>query len=727
MIHNLNLRNFKKHSDLDLEFTEGLNGIFGPNYTGKTTILYGILYALGGASHIPGTNIQKVGTNTGLHAIMEFDVAGDVYRVERKKSGAYLYAIDREADDEQMIASGTSNVTSKIEELLGMSIKRFRQLKYAEQKKAHALLTLGATELHKIIEELTGIDQINVALEKLKDIVSSSAGAMEALSYEDPSSEEEKETDLVVVISDLIDAIDGTKKRLAEEVALYGKLCTKQSEFSKQKANYLDWKTQNASLTSALSVYQLQVDSLKESYNPPDDDEVVAGQELEEKSKEAAGKVVLLRERLGELRILKSSQERLSDQVTKTRKVITTCADDYAQFDSDLAEKEDRAKKRMMTMADKLTGLQSEFTNKKKLFKESKCPVCQREYEGKDRIDEKELVDLEAKVDATERSYRDDREAHRDLVRLVGLKGQAEEDLARNNAALQELLVELDEVEQELGVYAVDGLNRVEEQLSFHEEELEEDRTSLAGYKAHFERQATIGKDLEKAEFCLAQCKADIAELVEPKFDNDAMETNDKVLKSCYETKKALSDKLVEQEHLIELNDSKLDRCREDIARMLENNKSYEVAKKRNGTAKALQKYLRENRDRYSRETWDFFLGSASTFVSDCTNATITEIQRTENGQFQFVEGEERVMGLKDASGAQEAIMGLSVQLALAQAAQCPLDILLVDEPTADMDAEHSMAVAAMLSTKGNQVIAISHREMDASLCNNVINMENIK
>jgi DNA repair exonuclease SbcCD ATPase subunit len=59
MIHSLKLRNFKKHSALDIEFTTGLNGIFGPNYTGKTTILYGILYALGGASHVPGTNIQN--------------------------------------------------------------------------------------------------------------------------------------------------------------------------------------------------------------------------------------------------------------------------------------------------------------------------------------------------------------------------------------------------------------------------------------------------------------------------------------------------------------------------------------------------------------------------------------------------------------------------------------------------------------------------------------------
>ncbi|RKX63281.1 MAG: hypothetical protein DRP42_07820, partial [Tenericutes bacterium] len=103
MIKSLVLNNFKKHTHREFTFTEGLNGIFGPNYTGKTTILYAVLYALGGASHVPGTNIQKKGTNVGLSVVMVFSVNGEDYKVERKKAGAYLYD-----GDGVMLASGTS-------------------------------------------------------------------------------------------------------------------------------------------------------------------------------------------------------------------------------------------------------------------------------------------------------------------------------------------------------------------------------------------------------------------------------------------------------------------------------------------------------------------------------------------------------------------------------------------------------------------------------------------
>ena len=65
--------------------------------------------------------------------------------------------------------------------------------------------------------------------------------------------------------------------------------------------------------------------------------------------------------------------------------------------------------------------------------------------------------------------------------------------------------------------------------------------------------------------------------------------------------------------------------------------------------------------------------------------------------------------------------MGLAVQFALATSAPCPLDIIIVDEPTADMDPERSLATTMMLSTAGRQVIMISHSQMDNSICENTI------
>ena len=51
----------------------------------------------------------------------------------------------------------------------------------------------------------------------------------------------------------------------------------------------------------------------------------------------------------------------------------------------------------------------------------------------------------------------------------------------------------------------------------------------------------------------------------------------------------------------------------------------------------------------------------------------------------------------------------------------CPIDVLLIDEPTADMSPENSMATSAMLASLGKQIITISHSPYDSSVCSNQI------
>ena len=59
MLISLTLHNFKKHEYLSVDFTGGTNGVYGHNYRGKTTILNGILFALGGTSHVPGKRLER--------------------------------------------------------------------------------------------------------------------------------------------------------------------------------------------------------------------------------------------------------------------------------------------------------------------------------------------------------------------------------------------------------------------------------------------------------------------------------------------------------------------------------------------------------------------------------------------------------------------------------------------------------------------------------------------
>ena len=146
MLTKLTLENFKKHMGLVVDLTNGLNLITGKNYTGKSTLLQAIRYSFEGATAIPGGKATSTLHGEKNHKVeLCFQVNDHDYVVTRTLTKATL------TRDGEVIAKSASAVTTHLAELLGMSGQRFGQLRYAQQKKTDALLTLGATELHKIV------------------------------------------------------------------------------------------------------------------------------------------------------------------------------------------------------------------------------------------------------------------------------------------------------------------------------------------------------------------------------------------------------------------------------------------------------------------------------------------------------------------------------------------------------------------------------------------------
>ena len=100
MLLSLTLNNFKKHEYLHVDFTEGTNGIYGSNYKGKTTLLYAVLYALGGSMHVPGNRLERRGSKGKFSVELRFSTAEATFRIERTKSTANLYKGD------ELVAAG---------------------------------------------------------------------------------------------------------------------------------------------------------------------------------------------------------------------------------------------------------------------------------------------------------------------------------------------------------------------------------------------------------------------------------------------------------------------------------------------------------------------------------------------------------------------------------------------------------------------------------------------
>lgn len=191
MLHKLTLKNFKKHENLEVDFESGLNGIFGENYSGKTTILKAVMFCIGGASTYPRSVWQRNGSTGKFEASLVFSAAGKKYRVTRSKASDKVFIL--EGGGETLAASGTTPVNLYIKKVLGMSPNTFRGIRFCEQKKADTLLTIGAPKLYALVDEVSGAGLVDKVMTKLKERVSVDSAALSMAAPVDDTMDWERE------------------------------------------------------------------------------------------------------------------------------------------------------------------------------------------------------------------------------------------------------------------------------------------------------------------------------------------------------------------------------------------------------------------------------------------------------------------------------------------------------------------------------------------------------
>ena len=117
MLCELKLTNFKRHRDVELAFTEGLNIIRASNEFGKSTLFHAIGYAFWGARALPESLEETVTWGepaSSLKVRLKFTFDNTEYVIVRSKSGAELVGGNA-------VASGQAEVTAFVERLFGAS------------------------------------------------------------------------------------------------------------------------------------------------------------------------------------------------------------------------------------------------------------------------------------------------------------------------------------------------------------------------------------------------------------------------------------------------------------------------------------------------------------------------------------------------------------------------------------------------------------------------------
>lgn len=754
MFRTLTLKNFKKHEQLHVDFTAGLNGIFGPNYKGKSTILYGLLFALGGATHVPGNRIARRGSDGRFSVEAVFSIPHEMYkldyRVVRTKSTANLYL----GGSDEPIASGTTAVNDKIEELIGMSVKQWKELHFAKQKNAHSLLRYSAGNLHSLMRRLVGAEELDQIQQRVKRLVDKEEGVLAGLPVIENSAEEclakvdeafkqrnEAQARLEAVEGDIAGLQENEKNGLAVIQKASERLTKAQEEkgAATTLAARLDAATRGVAAAQGILLErgtdrghaQIAVDQLLESHDAAAGEKIAQFERLrlrraaaERNAEQAASRLEAAKLKVEELRpAAERSKKAYDEQAAELGDVSSKLADN--------TERERAAASRRAVAAQKVEDLKAAVEG-------AACPTCQRPFEDHDpealagelKAASDALVKINAELQGLQM-------AGRALIATQGLLEDLRrvmtadvDHLKRAELAAQDCEGDVGDAQEELQAVLGD-----EADLGLTEADVVRLREQSQALAMAQQKLAQANNEYAKAEQALAGAQstldaikakgepADVKVLDEEIAKLGAQLTKDRA--TLAELRQVLADSRGRRDQ--ELTKVSLAQREGDHWTRLqkqaeETGERAEKAQKRVARLRHLQKHLKDNAEGYMGKVWAAFLAQASRIASQCTGGDIQALDRTADGAFTYLEdGEE--MQLEEASGAQEAIIGLAVQLALSTAAPCHLNVLLLDEPTADMDPNCSMATIAAMKALGQQVIFVSHQQTDNTLCDNAITL----
>lgn len=684
MLNYLRIRNFQKHAAFSHHFVPGLTVCVGPNWSGKSTLLRAIVYALYGSSALKlgAKHLSTRQQAEPFHVELGFTVQGVAYHLERGPSRAQL------TSQGKLIATGQTGVTAAVEALIG-SARTFTSYQVAWQGEASALLTLGSSKLSQHINAVTGVDLVDRVLDLIKEERSNLQWAKrrQLALAEQLAPEAERLEDLTTRWRETSGEIRSARNSSLRyrQAAL-----DRYSSYEAVSQRYhiaAAWEQQEARRQAELSAAQTSLQRAETALagcTPGAVDQALATLlELE-------SRLVQRRQQEHRQEELRRRIKHLTEQLRMQPRGAPLDVESLRQAQRQAVEAERAAK--------------AELAAQEALVAGSVCPTCKRPFG-----DDSHLPSPDALDQLRQRVTR--------LSRQASEHETAVADAEQYNQALtvaQTMIDELAGKKQELAEVQA-ALSAVKEVSARDLSAARIAHTNAVRAEANYQTEQRIKEEALR----------EIAMLRDPAPAVPACSRQDvEQAALAYQTAYSLH-----QEAEAALQDARSrysglrDRLRDTRVRVWSIKReaaSAALEAQRDHALGELGKYLRYNRDRFTKSAWDALLAYASDFVRQASDGAISALQRDEQGDFTFIEGGES-MPLELASGMQLAILGVGVKLALGAAIGSNFDVLLLDEVSAAASDENALRLTECLAATGQQVLLISHRMADTVPAHDVI------
>lgn len=745
--------NFKKLGSMTADFTLGLNVIAGDNAQGKSTLLEAIGVCLFGVS-MSSSKKENIPTwgQTKFEIELGFQLPCGTYSLTRNGSTAKLLRLPTEAGAKpEIVANGNTAVTDEVESLLGLSAKDWNLFVQSEQGSSAGILKYGAAALNRKVEEFAGVDLIDKVQAEAQRQATINTGKADAKSVDEEVLKAAEEA-LVAAVSTVNEA-NAAVRATTEALEQHGEFNASQPASSAAMRQAL---ADVVTLSNKIGVAEVQVKNMQERVDEAKarlegrslQDEAALRAEMQQ-ARNTGGELAVAEKNLqDELAHRKAVQQDTdeSDLVLDTRQVEFNA--DWAEFEEDeviaeialLDKAIPAAETELAARQEEVGKAKGAYDNLSMLSAGAVCPTCNRAKEDHDPANLAEEAE-EAK------QYWETRKASvaelqkgltASKTRRTELQGKlaaynaaaaavdkATEAFKSNTAALAALR-KAEVIQAELDA-ATAALTASREAYADLNAKLKGLTAANEAFNADTEALAKADKALLANEVTLQLLNDELEAMPEPPTDAEVRAAE--VAETAYqealnrwkekraELQAAVNAAALELKHCSQLRDlaeEKLTGLQADIAAALE----HQVAAKKYSR---LVQFLRERRQQYLKEVWDTILGVASKLVRTASKDLITRIGN-DDGEFQFEE--EGIMApASSASGAQKAMIGVSLRIGLARALYGKDSLLIFDEPTESCREHNAASLAAMIAGSAKQVLLITHRETDQALAENIVNV----
>lgn len=777
----LSLHNYRKFSDVEVEFPDGVTGIIGLNGVGKSSLVEAIAWVLYGhdatRTKKEGIKRSQAPREADCSVNLKLELDGDFYEISRTLRGMNLSTDARIMVNGQEWVRSPEKTTREIQKLLGMDRKSFFRSFYAKQKELNILSGITPKDRKDVIIKMLRIDALDKAIEKIKidkkdkvlilDTLRSQIPDKKALrtEIEDTQrklSEIEKRRDSQAV---RVNQLTLLLKKMKEELTRFESLRERNSDL---RNNLVKLETELSNTHSTISELKQAIDSLSE-----DEKEFVKLkpiiEDLDELRKEEAHLALMSKKFLQRQNLL-AQLERNNNKKDEIESKIVEAKAEASKLQEVVKTLKDTEEflNRIRSGIQKLTARKSAYENEVEMLKEkvdeiengkreitrlgrdARCPLCRREL-GEDYTliiehfeeDKKGIIrrisDREAQIEELEKRLRKGEE--KKLLTQKKLESlrrnrinyeKKEEQLTQLMLQRKELetsLVETQRLLRDLG-----EVNYDEEYHGRLKEKIEEKckvQEKLTAYKTRLDARPELYRKKEEAE---KEVEILSKKLEETRIELSSLNySKEKHLetKSKFES---ISEELDRERgilHSIEIEFKSTENHFETLkSRSEEISKKEEEASKLAGSVVKLEKLIDifvDLRLQLIQKIRPRLASLASALFKQMTEGRYQGVELSEEYELSLIE-EGTIYTIDRFSGGETDLANLSLRLAISElimeATGNELSFIILDEIFGSQDTIRKgliMGALKELSRRFRQILLITHVEEIKDSLENVI------